>query len=188
MDSEGFTIIELLIVVAIIIVLPAVVISNFPQIKNQFALSRAIYKMSQDIRTIQNMALSSVPYKDSFNLLRPVAGYGVHVDVNALGNKKYILYADNSDSGGVGNQQYDNLDYVVSLIDFRNSEQGVIIKEISNTSGGKVSVDFGLPNAGVTISEINQGKSDMRIVLGLESDATKTRSILVNISGLIEVQ
>jgi outer membrane protein assembly factor BamB len=143
--------------------------------------------MSQDIRTTQNMSLSSVSYKDSFNLLRPVAGYGVYVDINALGNKKYILYADNADNGA-GNRQYDTLDYIVSVIDFRASEEGVVIKEISNVPGGKASINFGLSDAGVTISEINQGKNDIHIVLGLESDVTKTRSILINTSGLIEVQ
>ncbi|MSU60549.1 MAG: type II secretion system protein [Candidatus Staskawiczbacteria bacterium] len=187
MYSKGFTIIELLIVVAIIIVLPAVVISNFPQIKNQFALSRAVYQLSQDIRMAQNMSLSSVPYKDSFSLLRSVAGYGVHIDINALGNKKYILYADNSDSG-VGNQQYDNLDYIVSVIDFRNSEQGVVIKEISNVVGNRASVNFSSLDGDVSIGEIDEGKSDINVVLTLESDPAKTRSVLINTSGLIEVK
>lgn len=187
MDNKGFTIIELLIVIAIIIVLPAIVVSNFPQIKNQFALSRSVYKLAQDIRIVQNMSLSSMSYKDSFNLLRPVAGYGIYIDVNALGNKKYILYADNSDSGS-GNQQYDNLDYVVSVIDFRTSEQGVIIKEISHVYGNTASVNFGLQDGDVTISDINQGENSISIVLGLEGDITKTRSVLVNTSGLIEVK
>lgn len=187
MYNKGFTLIELLIVVAIIVILPAVVVSNFPQIKSQFALSRSVYKLAQDIRKVQNMALSSTPHKDSFNLLRPVAGYGMYMDVNALGNKKYILYADNADNGG-GNQRYDDLDYVVSVIDFRASEQGVIIKEISNTHGNAASINFGSPAGDVAISEINPGKSDVRIVLGLEGDTAKTRSVVVNTSGLIEVQ
>jgi prepilin-type N-terminal cleavage/methylation domain-containing protein len=187
LKSKGFTLIELLVVFTIIILLPAIVISNFPQIKNQFALSRVVYKVSQDIRMVQNMALSSVPYKDSFGKLQSVGGYGIYINTNALGNKKYVLYADNND-GGSGNQQYDSLDHIVGTVDFRSSEPGVIIKEIDNAYGDGASINFSSPDANTNITNLNQGQHGINIVFALEGDLAKTRMISINTSGLIEVK
>jgi prepilin-type N-terminal cleavage/methylation domain-containing protein len=186
-NKRGFTIIELLVVIAIIIVVPAIVVSNFPQIKNQFALSRAVYKASRDLKTVQTMALSSVPYKDSFGNTQSPDGYGIYINPATLGNKKYLLYVDTgSNQSGAG--QYDILDHIIETVDFAVTEPGVIIKQVDNVYNDQVSVNFTSLNANVTITPLLQDRHNISIIFALESDLTKTRSILINNAGLIEIK
>ena len=158
--SVGFTVVELLVVIAIITIIPIIVMPNFSQIRLQFALSRVPHKFAQDVRKTQGLSLSSVTYKDSFGVEQAISGYGVYVDINNLGKKKYIIYADKSPS----NNQYDSLDYIIETIDFIP------------------------PNPDTKISSLSPNKSSVEIVFALESDLTKTRTVSVNISGLIEVK
>jgi len=189
-NKKGFTLVEVVVVVAIVVLLPMVVIANFPRIKLQFALSRASYTFAQDLRKAQDRSLSSVEYKDSFGVIQAVDGYGIHIDMAVLGNKKYIIYADKQP----GNSQYDSpypssIDYSFEVIDFSLSEPGVIIKEINNSFGNKTSINFNPPNSDTTITtQINPSATNVEIVFALESDPSETRVISVNKSGLVQVE
>lgn len=184
MKKNGFTVIESLVIVVIIAVIITVVISNFPQVKLQFALSRVAYQFAQDVRRAQDKALSQVQYKDSSGEVQAINGYGIYIDINGLGSKKYIIYADS----GSGNQQYDSLDYLVETIDFSVNERGVVIKEVNNVSDNKVSINFNFSNFNTTITSLAPNQNSVNIVFALESDLTKTKAVLVNTSGLVEVQ
>ncbi len=209
-SGAGFTTTELLVVIAIIIFLLIVVVSNFAQIRLQFSLSRVVYKFDQDLRKAQNLALSASEYQGT----EVVAGYGVKIDLNNLGRKKYNIYADKitnlancnsnkTNCSGVnscsGNEENDTLDYLVDTIDFSQTEPGIIIKEIIFLYGGGGIV------AGVTNASINFNSCDLllrttitsseagppnsaEIVFALESDLTNTRTVLVNKAGLIKVK
>ena len=184
MKEKGFTIIELIVVIAIIALFLIIVISNFPSAKLQFTLSRVTYKFEQDLRRAQDMAFSQVEYKDSSGTVQEVSGYGVYVDIDILGNKKYIIYADKIP----GNQQYDVLDYLVETIDFSSTELGIVIKEINNVSNNKVSVNFNSSDFKTTITQLDQNQSSAGVVFALETDLTRKRSVLANTSGLVEVK
>ncbi len=183
-QQKGFTIVEMLVVLAIIVILPTIIIANFPQTKLQFALSRVAYKFAQDVRRAQDMSLSSMQYKDALGTVASISGYGVYVDRDALGGKKYLLYADATP----GNRQYDALDYVVQTIDFGADEPGVIIQEIKNVFGNTASINVAPPNPTTTLTLLNEGEHSLEVVFALESDASKTRSVLINTSGLVEVK
>lgn len=184
LKEKGFTIIELIVTISIISVLLVVSIANFPNIKLQFALSRVTYTFAQNVRKAQGMALSGVPYKDSLGIEKPVDGYGIYVDIGSLGNKKYILYADKFP----GNQEYDASDYVVDAVNLSSSEPGIIIKEIDGVLLNKASINFQKPDSDVEITDLESGQSSAQIVFAQDSDATKTRAVLVNTTGLIEVK
>lgn len=181
---KGFTIIELLMVIAIITILPVIVLSNFPQAKLQFALSRAAHAFAQDARLAQDMAKSSLPYKDSFGISQLVGGYGVYVDIDRLGNKKYIMYADALPA----NSQYDPADYMVKSVDIGLSEPGVIIKDVRNVFLQKASINFAIPGAEVSVSRPEKRHESLEIIFALEKTLQKTKSIFIHPSGLVEVQ
>lgn len=183
-NIAGFTIIELLVVITIVTVFIIVVISNFSQIRLQFALSRTAYKFNQDLKKAQNMALSSVPYKDSSGVEQAVDGYGVYIDLDTSGNKKYVIYADKYP----GNQQYDSFDYIFETVDFSLVEPGVIIKQMDNIVGNQGSINFNSSNLDTKITQLSPGKDSIDITLALESDLANAKIISVNISGLIEVK
>ncbi len=189
-NSKGFTIIELIIVIGLITILPTVVISNFSQIKMQFALSRTVYKFAQDLRVAQDLALSSKPYTDSFGQSQPVAGYGIYLDArmaNQLGNKKYITYADKEEAG-FSDSQYTLSDYIVSEFDISLQEPGIIIKETNNPSGNFASINFSPPNPSTTITSLPQNQNALEVIFAVESDLNNTRKVIINTTGLVEVE
>ncbi len=184
MNKRGFTLIEVVVVIFVILILFTIVISNFSASKQQFSLSRVASQFEQDVSRAQNMALSSVPYKNSLGVEQQIDGYGVYVDLTSLGNKKYILYADKSP----GNNQYDVSDYIISQIDFSSNEPGIVIKQINNITGNNTSINFKLSNLLTSISQITAGQNSISVVFTEVSDLTKTKSVLINKSGLIQVQ
>ncbi len=182
--ERGFTIIEMLVVIAIVAILPTVVIANFPRIRQQFALSRAAYAFAQDVRSTEGRSLSSNLYKDAEGNYQSVAGYGVYLDMSQYGNKKYIIYADASP----GNQQYDDLDYIVSTIDLGVNEPGIMVKELDNVVGNNASINFNPPDPTTTITQLDQGETGIDVVFAVESDPLQTKTVSVNSSGLVEVK
>ena len=89
LKSRGFTLLEILVSMVIIITLTVMVLSNFEFSGSQFALKRSVYKLSQDIRNTQEMAISSREVEG----VSPKGGCGIHFDL--LESKtSYILFAD----------------------------------------------------------------------------------------------
>lgn len=193
----GFTILEVIIVVAIISILSVIVVSNFSNIKLQFSLSRVAYKFDQDARRAQNLASSAIPYADALGAVQPVNGYGVYVDINGLGNKKYIIYADKPDGAttinGIvyltSNQIYDALDYIVETVDFSANEPGVIIKEVNNVLLNRASINFNSSDLFTNIFMVQTAATNsVDIVFALESDQNITRTVTVNFSGASSIK
>ncbi len=183
--NNGFTVIELLVVISIIVAFFLVAVPNFYKIKLQLSLSRVAYKFSQDVRRAQNMALTKSRYYDpSTKVEQSVDGYGIDVDLSALGSKKYIMYADKSP----GNQQYDSLDYIVETIDFSSADPGIIIKEVDNVIGKSASINFNSSDLNTNIFQLLSLQNSATVVFALESDPAITKSVLVNTSGLVEVK
>ncbi len=90
--SKGFTVLEMIVVIAIIVALIAVTIPGFYQFKQSLSLSRVAYKFEQDLRRMQGISLTSPSFKDAGGGPHPVDGYGIYVDTSANANKKYIIY------------------------------------------------------------------------------------------------
>ena len=184
MKEKGFSIVELLVVVSVISILLAVSIAGFPQIKANLSLIRQANNFQQDLRIAQEMALSGALYKDSSGIERQIDGYGVFVDILGLGSKKYIIYADKSP----GNKQYDNSDYIILNSDFSLSEKGVKFQQINNVFLNKTSVNFSNSKIETSINQLNFGQSSAEFIFSLESDSSKTKKVIVNTAGLIEVK
>lgn len=187
--GNGFTIIELLITVAIIVVLIAVTIPGFYKFKLNLSLSRVAYKFEQDLRRMQAKSLTSPLFEDGNGDTHKVGGYGIYVDIS--NNKEYVIYADRFP----GNKYYEGgspscaqgLDCIVENFDFSITEPGIIIKQINNITGNNVSINFNPSGPTTTITPLaNQNKVD--VVFAIESDLTKIRTVSVNTAGLVEVE
>lgn len=115
--SKGFTLIELLVVTGIIVLLTALVLPNYRAGDHQLALQRSAHKLSQDLRRVQEMAVSV----KEFEGIAP-SGYGAYFNKNQP--SKYILFADlNSDERYSASD-----DGTVEEIDL---EKGVNISQLS---------------------------------------------------------
>ena len=181
-SAKGITLIEILVVMFIIAIFSSILVADFPKMKRQFALTRAVYKMSQDLRRAQDMGLSGLQV-GGIN----AKGYGVYINLNgtSLGNKKYIIYADVDDD-----QQYtQGTDFVVEETNLDQIELGVIISAIDGTTDSQqVDINFKPPNPTITITSLSPGINQAQIIFALEFDPLKIRMVLVNTAGLIEIR
>lgn len=179
--EKGFTLIEMIVVVGIVVVVPVIVVANFSQIRLQFALARATHQFAADLSYAQAMALSQTPYTNSLGQQQEFAGYGVYVGDTNLGAKKYVVYAD----APPGNQRYDSLDHIISLVDLAEAEPGIAMKADAMPAGMSIQFDS-RGRAGITVS--GQPQLSTRVVFVTESRQPKTSSVLVNSLGFIDIQ
>lgn len=198
--ERGIAIIELLVAISVITVLAGtIVISDFSKAKKEQALSRTAYKFAQDLRKTQNRAQSLVkagsPEVD-------ILAYGVHINKDSLGNKKYIVYGKPL-SLSFTDPHYESVrDYLIETVDLSLTEPGVVINfPIAGlVDGNKVSILWpAVPFSASIPTEPNtfifsvyppdpRLNPKVDIVFSLESDSTKTKTVSVNWSGLIEVK
>lgn len=189
-STRGITLVEVIVVILIISIFSMILISDFPKIKRQFALSRSVYKLAQDLRRAQDMALSGLQITDENGQAVPAKGYGIYINPSS-DNKGYILYADSNQPADFEFTPVSGAeagDYIVEKINLSDESPDVFIKEIRNIDGGWASINFSPPNPNITIANLLGDKSGIEIVFGLESDSSAERIISVNKRGLIEVK
>lgn len=168
--KKGFTLIELLVVLGIIIFLSSIVFINYRGAGKDLSLQRSAHKLTQDIRKAGELAMSAREFQGQV----PKGGYGIHLKFPSE-TTSYILYADKN-----GNEKFDSemTDGLVETIFF---EEGVFIQSISDNN---LSINFKPPNPKVKI----KGLSTAIITLSLQSDPSKTKTVKVNLAGLVEVE
>lgn len=88
MRKNGYTFVELMVVIAIITILALISFPYYQRTKGQFVIERASVSLSQDLRRAQEMAMSATEFNGSI----PNGGYGIYIDVSEPGH--YILFAD----------------------------------------------------------------------------------------------
>lgn len=205
-SSKGITLVEIIVVIFIITIFSTILITDFPKIQRQFALSRSAYKLAQDLRKIQGLSLSGTRVDDKYgDQITAVKGYGIYINLNLDGQytRTYAIYADIAISGD-GDHEYnpqqlyeDNLcsdrekpetDCVIEVVKVNQENPSVYIKQINNIIADSTSINFRPPNPIVDIGNRNYEYFDIGIVLGLISSSSAERTVQVNTSGLINVQ
>lgn len=180
--KKGFTLLEITVVIAITAVLATIFVANYRGSEKQFALQRSAHKLSQDLRSTQEMALAGERLYGAF----PEGGYGIYFTENS---NSYILFADCD-----GQNDYDSTPTCpdctgASCIEGIFPEE---IKELSLEEGIEVSglsplspllIIFFPPDPTITIS----GGSEAAITLSPEANPTQTKIIKVNTAGLIDI-
>jgi len=159
-----------MVVIVIITLLAVIVLVNYRIVKKQFTLQRAAYKLAQDLRRAQEMALSTKEMNGNIP-----DGYGIHFKKSW--DDYYILFADLND-----NHHREAGDQDLEIIEL---EEGTKILDLLPASS--FSVLFSPPDPTVWIANLSTGTQAV-ITLCLEDDITKTKVVEVNNAGLIEVK
>jgi len=180
--------IEIIVAIAIIILFSMILVSDYPKIRRQFALSRSVYRLAQDLRKAQDLGLSGVKIAG----IEEAKGYGIFISSEADKNRQYMIYADNCPLLLLDNK-YTIIagvcaDSIIEIVDISKAEREVYIKEITNIDGDYTSINFNPPNPNIAIDNISSGEDSIEIVLALDFDENVTRAVYVNVSGLIEVK
>lgn len=171
--EKGFTIVEMIVVVAIIVIISAIVLINYPNAKRQLLIQRATSKLSQDIRRAQSMSVSSKVASVCAGGAFPLGGYGIYLNSST---QSINIFADCN-----SNQTFDAGESVESI----TLETDARISSLSPSN--PLIITFSPPNPIVYISNIGAG-IEGSIIVNLASDALKTKTIKINKAGLIKVE
>ncbi len=172
-DKRGFTMIEMLVVIAITGIIAAILLPSYNKARNSKELLLAREQIAGDIRMAQNYSYNVLKFTDgSF----PAGGYGVHFDISTP--KKYIIFAD---LGPIPNQTYDGASETFQEINLLRS---VEISEL-RADGDTVDISpadivFKPPYGNVFITS---SSPDLKIEI--ENSDGEVKAITVNNSRLI---
>jgi len=182
-NGAGFTLAEILVSIFIIILLSGIIFANYRTGGQQFALQRSANKLAQDIRRVQQMAISASECEPCGGII-PGTGYGIALDTN-WDTRRYRLYADTNGD----NEFFTPQDTIIETIDL---EKGIIIKQIGTLpdTSPQVSINFKPPDPDTKIKylpaqpSLNEGI----LTLALETNLNQTKTVKINKAGLIEIE
>lgn len=169
--SKGFTLIEILVVLATIIIITGIVIFNIGNERQNSALLRSAQKLSLDLRRAQSFALSSKTYKTS----GVPCGWGIHF--SGVGSTNYIIFADLASAVNCSDRDFIRAGNGSEDFETANLESGI---SINSLSGNLSDVVFTPPDPTVNFTP---GQTSANIVLINKNGATRT--INVNKTGFI---
>lgn len=158
-------------VIAIIMIMTGLVFANYRSGNQQFSLEMEAYRLAQDMRRVQENAMSAKELPG----YEP-GGYGVYVE---QGDDYYLVFADTQPPDGNG--VYETGDYVIETANF---EDNVYVQAVSP---GMLSVDFSPPDPTTTLVGTGGPVNQATITLGM-AGTTKTKTVVINKAGLIYVQ
>jgi len=104
--KTGFTIIELLVTMSIIVLVSSLILAKYPDFSEQIALERASRQVNLAIREAQVRAMAIKEFKKESELLGVFPAYGIYF--NSAQNDEFILFADlNCNESSQENCKYD---------------------------------------------------------------------------------
>ncbi len=128
--QQGFSLTEMLVVIAIIVIISGFLVVNFRKGAENSNLQRSAQQMVQAIRKAQNMALSS---KKVGNPPEIFSYYGVHFNKQSMPNSCYVFAGNN--------KTYDSGEEIETI----TLEKGIIVDSLS--TGSQLDATFSPPQA-----------------------------------------
>jgi prepilin-type N-terminal cleavage/methylation domain-containing protein len=176
--NRGFTLLELLITIAVISILTAILFAISAEEERNIALRQSAFQLAQDFREMQNQAMGAQNYQCKAAETKTFGVYFGQTDGNW--NNYYYLFAD-CDS--------DKLYTVGTDVILRQTNLKSIIK-VSAISipapATSLQVTFTPPDP---ITSINTAITSVQTIVTLaRKDAAKTISVRVNSVGLIQIE
>jgi len=159
--NRGFTLIEVMVVLAIIMVIMGIVVFNTGTERQGSALLRSAQTVSLNLRRAENYALSSKTFKNNPDV---PWGWGAHF--SGAGSTNYIIFADLNN-----NQIYDSGE------DFETAyfENGVSLNTVN------ISDVVFIPPSPTVIFTPGQNSASINLI----NQNSETRIIVINKTGFI---
>jgi len=188
--QRAFTVVELLVVMAMIGILSLVIIPSYKNAKDQLALERSAVQLAQYISRAREMAMSF------YECGAPCAGtipwgYGIYLKKVPADppQKTYILFADTFGEDG---RYKPSQDVAIEEITLENN---VIIRDLTKNH---MHIGFKPPDPMVSLSgkntdnfedpgDLPSSYSSINITIALQDNPAKQKTIRVNAVGLITI-
>jgi prepilin-type N-terminal cleavage/methylation domain-containing protein len=124
--NKGFTLLEMLVTLAIISIITSIVIFNIGLERQNAALFRSAQILSSNLRRVQSYALSSKTFKTQ----GVPCGWGVHF--NGVGSINYIIFADMALTQDCSNRDFVRATDGSEDFETVNLESGITLSSLSN--------------------------------------------------------
>lgn len=167
---RGFTLVEFLISMGIIVVLSSVIILGKTSEEKKLALQRMAYQISQDFRQAQEKSMGAEEEKSICGVQLGYNRFGIHFN---QGDNYYYLFVDCD-----GGNDYDNDEMLRKI----SLEREVKIENLTPLS--PLDIVFEPPEPLTYINGAQWG-AEAAITLKLESS---TKKVKINSSGRIEIE
>lgn len=169
-SGAGFTVLENIIIISIIIILSVITIPYYQMAKQQMALKRSASSFVQDVRATIEKAMSVQQYSGCSH---PNYRYGYGIRLEDSNPGYYKIFADCN-----GDRTFDSgQDQETSRIYF---ESGIVIKSLSSNN---IDIVFEPPDPAIFISS---GEAAI-IIIGSLQYPDKENTITINKAGLIDI-
>lgn len=184
-SNRGFTLPEVLVVVAITAILGTILLANTREPERKFDVKRGIQTLSADLRQTQGFSISAQSRSCGAQTFVPY--YGFRVQSAGAENTSYFIFAD-CDKNYVFDTSGSD-DFIIASTTLNN----VFISSTTPSSGGSTFLDIVYipPNPDLAINGstfIYPAVGDYGIELCHVGDATICSSVWGNSRGNIEVQ
>ncbi len=170
-NSSGFTLIEIMVVLAIMAIIMGIVIFNIGSQRQNSALLRSAQKLSLDLRRVQNYTLSTKGFKS----VGIPCGWGVHF--NGAGSTSYIIFADLASAVNCSDRDFIRASDGSEDFENANLESGIIMSGLSSSLSDVV---FTPPQGAVTFTP-----DQATAIITLINKNSTTRAISINKFGFI---
>ncbi|HBI97146.1 MAG: General secretion pathway protein H [Candidatus Falkowbacteria bacterium GW2011_GWC2_38_22] len=181
-NSSGFTLVELVVSVAIIAIISTMAVTNFKGHDKKTKVDLAAYKLASDIRKAQSFALSMKEDGGSV----PLGGWGLFLRDNPGNNDGFYFFKDtDGDHKRDNGEDYGEKILFLNDIFMKNGEM-----KLDGTAKNSLYISFEPPNPNTWLCD-NSGvcTSGTEAILTLtNSDSTHERTIKINKFGLIDVE
>jgi type II secretory pathway pseudopilin PulG len=164
-NNLGFTLIEILVVLVIMIALAMLVIGGHSEGRPRLALERTAEAFAMDLYRAREKGFSSMIYNDGTNLIED--GFGIMV---VAGDTKYYLYAGKNEQ---------------EIIEEIRIETLIKIDNVSPSDGGELRIFFSSDEKKVLFNE--QSIDNGKVVFVTDDGMNVTREININKSGIAEI-
>ncbi len=171
LKNKGFTLIELMVVVSIVVIFSMLATIGWRKSQNNLALERSSVKLTQDIRKALDLSLSGTWFQCASG---KISGYGIYFATVAPNS--YLIFADCN-----GNNTYDAGDGAVQTISL---ESGVVISQISKDP---LSIMFLPPNPAVFFNN-GQSPGSQETITVSAVGSSETKTISINSNGVASIQ
>jgi len=166
LSPQGFTLVELLVIIFIISLFSVMVLFNHRNLQESLALERASFQVAQDIRRVEEMAIAAQKFNGSY----PSGGFGIQFTSDS---QTYIIFADLDED-----QTYDGGS---ELVETKTLEAPIKVSNLLPSS--PLTIIFKAPDPEVILPG---GVSE--VTIEVVSPNSQSKTIFLNKSGTVEIK